>query len=295
MLLGIDICGMYDGAIFNTTNFLGSYYSVQLENALVDDIYVTLNTAVSTTTVKPTSWASQDILNADFQNTLEGGSISGNGQYITSVAIQNRNTNGLIWDTVTTIPYVQGTSILFQYSDKYVQNGENYEYTLVPYINSVQGIVAPNSVYITANFDATFLTDKNNNYMLMYDIKQGDITYNQNSKIFEPLDAQYPIIQYGSLNYRTGKISATLLSDTSLNSSTGFVINSEVVLRQNLIAFLTNRQAKLLRNRFGENILVTIVNKPSISFATSQPIATVNFEFIELNNINSSTLSQYGL
>jgi len=295
VLLGIDICGMYDGAIFNTTNFLGSYYSVQLENALVDDIYVTVNTAVSTTTVKPTSWSSQDILNADFQNTLEGGSISGNGQYITSVVIQNRDANGLIWNTVTNIPYVQGTNVLFQYNDKYVQNGESYEYTLTPYINSVQGIVAPVGVYITANFDATFLTDKNNNYMLMYDIKQGDITYNQNSKIFEPLDAQYPIIQYGSLNYRTGKISATLLSDTSLNSSTGFVINSEVVLRQNLIAFLTNRQAKLLRNRFGENILVTIVNKPSISFATSQPIATVNFEFIELNNINSSTLSQYGL
>lgn len=296
MLLGVDICGMNQGAIFDTTNFLGSYYSLQLENALIDDVYVSQDTTISSTPTKPTTWQSLDVLNADFNLSLEGGSISGNGQNITSVVLQNRNTNGLTWNTVATIPYVSGSSILFQYTDNYVQNGAQYQYQLIPYINSVQGIIAPNSVYITASYDSTFITDKNNNYILMYDLKPGSIIYNQNSKIFEPLDSTYPIVQYGSLDYRSvDNISATLLSADTLNSSTGIVINSEVTLRQNLVAFLTNKQAKLLRSRQGDFMLVTLVNKPTISFATSQPIASVSFSMVEVGGTDSATLMKFGL
>lgn len=296
ILIGFDVYGYNAGAIFSTVVPMINYTSVKMENMIADDVYITEDTNMTNSTTQPTSWSSLDVLNCNFQNTLEGGSVTGNGETVTSVVIKNRNTNGLEWNTVATIPYVAGSDILFEYEDRYVQTGASYEYVLIPFVNDIQGITSPSNSIVKVDFDGTFLTDKNNNYKLIYDMETGSMTNNISVHTFTPLDSKYPIIQYGDLDYVSGKITCRLISTSTFDSGGVVDINQEVVLRKQLLAFIKNKQAKLLRTQQGEFLLCSIVDNPTVSFKDAGiPIASVDFGFVECGSTDSDSLKKFGL
>ena len=297
MLIGYDMFGFEDGLIFNTSIVLPSFNKVELSNAIVDDIYITKDLSTTNTTTKPEQWGYFDVLNCDFELSLEGGSVSFNETIIDSLLIQRRLASDLLWETLKIITYESGTSLLFSLTDNFVQNDVTYQYAMIPVSNDILGnqITSPNPNVI-ASFDGNYLTDSNYNYKLLYDSKFDAFSYNTNSAILEPLDSQYPIVVTNAMNYRGSRLTVTLISDTTLTGNTGVSINQEYQLRQRIASFINNRQPKLLRSMFGDNMLIMVTDKPQITFLDGNiGIASISFSFVEIGNSDVSTLVLNGL
>lgn len=299
MLIGYDMFGFEDGLIFHTSIALSSFNKVELSNSIVDNIYITKDLSITTTTIKPEQWGYNDVLNCPFENnSLEGGSVSFNGSIIDSLLLQRRLASDLLWETVKIIQYESGTSVLFNLTDNFVQNGETYQYAIIPVSNGILGnqIIAYPDPNVIVSFDSNFLTDSTNNYQLKYDNRFDSFTSNVNTTIFEPLDSQYPIVVTNSMNYRGSRLTVTLISDTTLTSNTGVSINQEYQLRQRIASFINNRQPKLLRSMFGDNMLIMVTDKPRITFLDGNiGIASISFSFVEIGNSDVSTLALNGL
>jgi len=172
---------------------------------------------------------------------------------------------------------------------------------MVPVSNEILGnqVVTSPDLNVTALFDNNFLTDSSNNYQLIYDSKFDSLVNNVNTTIFEPLDSQYPIVVTNNLNYRSSRLSVTLVSDTSINNNISGLpvsINQEYQLRQRIMSFINNRQPKLIRNMFGDNILIMITDKPQITYLDGNiGIASISFSFVEIGGSDLTTLSLNGL
>lgn len=297
MFIGLDCFGMDNGAIFKTTVCFPDFYEMEMKNMVVDEIYVTEDMSITSSTTKPTSWGYYDILDGKLQGKLEAGSISGNGFEITAVRFQKKKVEDTSWETFEEIPYKTGENKYFELYDKYVQNDFTYQYSLLPLTVNVIGnrVVSPE---IKAEYDSIFLTDKNYNYRLSYNIEVGDIEYNQPSSVFEPLGGIYPIVSYGSMNYRKSSISnALVLSDETVEGNDNKVkIKHEVLARQELFNFIANRKPKMIRMHNGEIILINIIGNPIIKPRNDVlGIADISFEFVEIGDIKSETLIQNGL
>jgi len=297
MLIGYDMFGLGDGLIFSTSISLPSFNKVELSNAIVDEVYVTKDLTTTTSIAKPTQWGYYDALDSKFENNLEGGSVAFGNSIIDSLLIQRRLASDLLWETLKTITYDSGTSLLFSLTDNFVQNDITYQYAMIPVSNGILGnqITSPNPNVVSV-FEGNYLTDSNYNYKLLYDSKFDAFSYNTNSAILEPLDAQFPIVVTNSMNYRGSRLTVTLISDTTLTSNTGVSINQEYQLRQRIASFINNRQPKLLRTMFSDNLLIMVTDKPQITFLDGNiGIAQISFSFVEIGNSDVSTLALNGL
>jgi hypothetical protein len=296
IIAGFDFFGLEDGAICGSVFSFPSYNKIELSNSVVDNVYVTNDLTVTNTTTKPTQWGYYDVLNCEFEENLEGGSVEFNNSIIDHIQIQRRLASDLLWEVLATIDYISGTSELFNLTDIFIQNNAIYQYAMVPVSNGILGnqVLDPN-IDITIDFDSTFLTDSTYNYQFLHDGKFDSITSNTATAILEPLDSQYPIVITNSLNYRSGRFSATLVSTYSINGTVN--INQEYQLRQIILAFLNNKQPKLIRSLFGDNLLIMITDKPQITFLDGNiGIASVSFGFTEIGDgTDLTTLTLNGL
>ena len=300
MIVGFSFLGLDDGLIFGISVVLPSFNKVELSNGVIDNIYITKDLTTTTSTTKPTQWEYYDVLNSEFELSLEGGSVDFNGSIIDHLLIQRRLASDLLWKTIKTITYTSGTSLLFSLIDTFVQQDMTYQYALIPVSNQILGnqVVSPDP-NVTASFDSNFLTDSTNNYKLKYDNKFDAFPYNQSTTVIEPLDSQFPIVITNSLNYRSSRLSALLISDASISNNISGLspsINQEYQLRKQIIAFLSNKQPKLLRTMLGDNILIMIVDKPEITFRDDNSgLASISFSFVEIGNSDLETLALNGL
>jgi len=296
MLVGFSFFGLDEGVIFGNAMVFSSFDRVEISNSIVDDIYITTDLTTINDTTKPTQWGYFDVLNCDFESSLEGGSVAFNGSLITKIIIQRRLASDLLWENLKTIDYISGTSVLYSLIDTFIQNDITYQYALVPISNDILGnqVTSPDP-NVTAVFDGNYLTDSSNNYQLLYDSKFDSFTNNVNTSIIEPLDSQYPIVVTSDLNYRSSRLSATLVSDVSFNSDK-VSINQEYKLRQRILSFINNRQPKLIRNMFGDNVLIMVTDKPEITYLDGNiGIASISFSFVEIGDTKVSTLAINGL
>ena len=189
------------------------------------------------------------------------------------------------------IEYDPSERLLYEIIDKNIQNDFEYQYSLLPMAGDVLGnrVISDE---ITADFEGIFLSDKNNNYKLMYNIETNAIQHNVANAILEPLNSQYPIIIDGNLDYRSGGVKALFVSTDTANRHDGKVsIKAEKLGRERLMKFLKNRKPKVLRQSNGETMLIRIVDKPQEEHMNNvNGIAYVSFSFVEIGSMDSETL-----
>ena len=107
--------------------------------------------------------------------------------------------------------------------------------------------------------------------------------------VFEPLGRKYPVVVSNSLiNYETGSFTGTVLPNDFLENH-NFNALDMVNERKELLDFLTNKNAKILKDWNGNIWLIIIVNNPSISFQTntSMKLADVSASWVEIGDYNS--------
>ena len=294
MLIGHDFFGFNNGAVFDTIFCHPSYQRLEIYDGTIDQVYIDEDITIPYSIEKPNNWRYFTVLNAKFQGNLEGGSVQNDGLVIEKIRFQKRSADELIWQDVAEIEYTPNKKIFYEAIDKYIANDFVYEYSVTPITATVLGSRVI-SDQITANFSGVFLSDKENNYSLLYDVEISDIQNNNPSSIFEPLFSKYPIITYSNLDYSTFDVTATFI--TAKTVDTGDInIRLERMGKDQLMIFMKNRKPKVYRDTNGNLKLVSVVGNPKeIPNNNVAGIAKLSFSLVEIGQIDNETMVAYNL
>ena len=297
MFISLDFFGLNEGAVFKTNIGHVNYNELQITGTVIDEIYVDEDIEIPVTTDKPESWTYSTILNAKFQGNLEAGSLSANGSEIESIKFQKRRWDELEWTDVGEVKYDEDGDVIYELLDKFVANQQVYQYSLLPVTSSVLGSRVL-SEDITVDFEGVFLSDKDNNYRLLYDLQFGDINHNTPSSVFETLNSKYPIVVYSNLDYTDFDVEATFVSASTSNGETERQVDTrmEKTERDNLLRWVKNHKPKIYRDVNGELKLVTVVDNPQEKpMSGVNGIAKISFKMVEIGSVDTESLKAYGM
>lgn len=296
MFIGYDLFGLNNGSNFIDILPLDNINYMEIYSGLIDEIYIDENIDSVFSENKPTLWGFSTVLHAKFNEDLEAGSVAAGGFTIDKIKIQKREIDEFSWSDVTELVYNPDDKLLYEQFDPIVANNFIYQYSLLPVAAEVLGNrVLSNNIEV--DFEGVFLSDKTNNYHLLYDATVNDITHISPSVKFEPLNAQYPIVSYSSLDYAEWEINATFISATSKNNADGAInIRAENKGRKQLLDFLKNKKPKIYRDMHGNLKLVTVVDNPSETLNSSvNGLGELGIKLVEIDTTDSDTLKQYNL
>lgn len=285
-----------DGTVFDTAIPTSQLDEVVMGPGIYDELYVTVDTTIPDTNEKPKNWKLKTIMDAKFRDDLEAGSLDSDGHEITVIQIYRRKY--LIeddWLLVGQFDY-DITYNVYSFLDRFTENGVKYEYAIVPVAKDVIGDITI-SEPIKVNYDGVFLSDLNNNYKLEIDFELGQISHNNNMSSSSPLNGRFPIVTLGNQDYQTGDITFLPLSEDQVNSG-GKQINgrAEREYREQVLRFLKNGGAKVIRNDNGEMLIVATHNVTTTSKNGSLiDLSAVSFSFTEVGGFDFDTMSKGGL
>ena len=259
--------------------------STKLTNAIYDNFDITRD--VTLFGEKDFSqWTYDTILNADFNNNIFGGNLQYLIDQISGVKIKRRAKGEFDWLSLKYIPVNDVEDLNFVFNDFLNAYGTEYEYTLVPVVNDIEGDYIINS--IMSKFNGVFIGDAKQAFNFLYDVQFSSNARNQQVGTFQPLGNKYPIIvANGVLSYESGSVSASVLNDDY--EETGEVKKTEIVKKKNAIKdFLTNKKPKILKDWNGNIWLVMITDSIQVEYRQGSGMAIPQVSF-NWNEIGDST------
>lgn len=293
MILGINFFDS-DGSMLDTPIYT-RMSSIELKNGTFDEMYLTIDGSTTDTVEQPTSYGAKDLVDLKFKGSIISESNSNVGTFKITKVVISRNVVGTdIWDDIAEFKY--DTSTIYEFEDRYVQNGVTYRYAITPYAGNLEGkrLISDE---IKVDFSGIYLTTKDVNEALRYDVSLGDITYNKDIAFTSTLNGQFPVTAVGSSNYRTGSITAMPLSQITEGAFGDFIDKeAEYVFRKKWTDFLNDGRAKVLRIDDGSVMLVMTHNaKVSHKDEALRGLASISFDFTEIGEVNYKNLLENDL
>ena len=296
MIIDYNFMGFSDGAIFDTPIATEMIDELQLNQGTYDEVYIDLNTQILPDTNKPINWTMTTIMDSKFKGDLDGGSLGAEGFTVDKIQLFRAEHGLSNWQPIGQFDYNPDYN-MYDYVDRYVQNGATYQYAIVPVANEVLGDKLLSDL-VKVDFEGIFLTDKRENRRLEFDIALGDVSFNTNSAVNTPINGRYPIVTFGNSNYRSGNLSVMPLSRNTINMAGSDIDNlQEQVNRQEWIDFLHNGKAKVLRMDSGVLMLVvthdaTVTHKEGDIL---RHLANVSFNYTEIGELNLTSFERNDL
>jgi len=296
MIVGYNFFGFEEGAVFDTPICTEMIDELRLNEGTYDEVYVDLDTSVSDVPSKPTAWSIQTIMDAKFTGDLDAGSLGADGFKVTRVQLYRTVYGTENWELVTEFDYDEAYN-MYNFTDRYVQNGVTYQYAIVPVANEVMGERLVSDT-VDVSYHGIFLTDRKENKRLEFDITLGDISHNTNSSVNEPLNGQFPIVVFGNSNYRSGNLSVLPISDATKNLyGAGIDKMQEQINRTSWLDFLNNCKAKVLRIDSGVLMLVVTMNakETHMDGDNLRDLATLSFDYTEIGKLTHEMMQNNDL
>lgn len=286
--LGYNFCSdgnCMDPAPTSLTNIT----STEISNGIFDHWYLTSDTSGTYPTTIPDMWDYNTIMDADFAGNVSAGNVDFTLASITGFKIKRRVVGTFDWVTLAEFPVATLEDLQLSFNDNLNANYTNYEYALVPVLNEIEGDYITNTVL--SQFDGVFICDLDTVYRFYAGVEYGEGSRVQKVGVFEPMGRVTPIVVSNALiNYETGNVKGTVLpttygQDASLDSM------SMVQERKQLLDFLTNKKAKVLKDWAGNSWLMMVVDTPSITYksGSGMAIADVGFNYVTLGDPNDQT------
>lgn len=270
--------------------------SIQLQNGIYDYFHLTNNVTAEYSPIEPLEWAYLDIINANFNGNINGGNVEFLLDYLTAIKVKRRIKGTFNWVTLKTVPVKTFDDLNFVFRDYLNGNFVDYEYALVPILNGAEGDYITNS--ITSQFAGVFLCDKDTIYKYYAGVSYGSAKRVKKVGVFEAFGSQYPIVVSNALtNYHSGSVSGTILPKDYDETR---ALNRMAIVQQGkeLIDFITNNKAKILKDWNGNVWLIMPIGEPTTGYNSSWGMGKidVNFEYVEVGDANSeSDLMSLGL
>ena len=266
-----------------------SYNSVKLENGIFSHWYVTNDVDSPYSSEEPTTWEYLTIMDANFNGTLEAGNLSEVATEIDGLKIKRRKVGDFDWVTLKYISMENLDNFSFVFNDNLNQNNVEYEYALVSVISGVEGNYITEK--INSKFNGVFICDIDTIYKFYSGVEYGTLDRVQKIGVFEPMGKKYPVVVSNALiNYETGSFSGIILpNDYNINRKLDNL--AMVKERENLLDFLTNKKAKILKDWNGNMWLMIVTDNPSIDFLSdsSMSLAKLKATWTEIGDANNGT------
>lgn len=286
--LGYNFCS--DGnCIDPVPTSIDNITSTQLSNGIFDHWYLTSNTSEPYPTTIPDQWDYDTIMDADFNGNVSAGNVDFTLAQITGFKIKRRIVGTFDWITLVELPVATLEDLKVSFNDNLNSNFIDYEYALVPMMNNIEGDYITNE--IISQFDGVFICDLDTVYKFYAGVEYGEGTRVQKVGVFEPMGRATPIVVSNALtNYETGNVRGTVLPSDYGETGT-YQPLPLVQERKELLDFLTNKKAKVLKDWAGNSWLMMVIDMPTISYKTGSgmALADVGFNYVTLGDSNNQT------
>lgn len=282
MFLGTTFFSGKHTLLSPTTN-ITNFEKTTLLNGIYAHLFLSEKPNLSIENVND-DWGYDTKLNAKFDSNLEAGNIDFSTKNTDTLVIKTREVGSLEWKTIYTVPITKDSDFNFTINYPYSRNMSSNEYMLINTMNGIEHsyVIAECST----NFDGFYIVDKDNIYGTMYNIEPTDTTQNINNSILELLNSVYPtVVNNSDVNYTTGVTSGCFLK---LNLETQEVdVSNGVSYRKDIMDWLCNKKAKILKLEDGRIYLIKIHGKPTDTDAGHRDLRKITFEWVEIGDVNS--------
>ena len=266
------------------------FTSTQLKNGIFSHWYVTRDVNSPYSSEEPTLWEYLTVMDANFDGTLQAGNVGYVLDNIDGIKIKRRKAEEYDW---ITLDYVSaedlGTTLSFVLNDNLNQNDTEYEYAFVPVFQGIEGNYITNT--IKSKFNGVFICDAESIYKFYTNVSYGTNERVQQIGVFEPFGRKYPVVVSNALlNYETGSFKGDILNNDFLETRK---INAKEIVekRKQIIDFLTNKKAKILKDWNGNFWLIFITDNIQTSYANNSGMSMINVdaEWTEVGDANSGS------
>lgn len=264
---------------------------VTVQNLVACDLYITQDTTTDYFTNPPTAWDDDTVFWATFDGDLNAGDITTKIAYLLTHVAQIKVKRAIKgtedWITLRTYNIDdERANLTFSFNDNTAVNDTEYTYAVV-YVSKNTGA---ESEYITADvlskFRGTFIGDMDTMYKFIADVSYGNTEKHQNVGMFEPIGRKFPIyVANADTNYSTGSMKGKILGDYL---DTNVLDRKQIVqITNNVLNFLTNKKAKILKDSNGNAWIVVITDNPSVEYVNEmgRSIVDLNFSWSEVADI----------
>lgn len=285
-LIGYNFCA--DGnAVDPTPTAVNNITSTQLKSGIYDQFNVSKNTTFDYSSIQPTDWDIDTIMNANFNGSISAGNTDQLSTNTTAVRIKRRVKGTFDWITIKEMPVSSPEDLSFLITDNLNACNVEYEYAFVPMIEGAEGSYIIET--ILSKFQGVFICDADAVFKLRAGVEYDGNTTNQQVGVFQPYNRQYPVIVSNSLiNYKTGSIGGWVLPEDFEDNHTidRYAIMQE---KESLLKFLTNKKPKIIKDMNGNNWLVYFTGNPSLTYQNNygQGMVKINAEWTEIGDPNS--------
>lgn len=264
------------------------FKSTRLENGIFSHWYVTRDVSSPYSSEEPTLWEYLTVMDANFNGTLQAGNVDYVLDNIDGIKIKRRKVNEYDWITLDYISAEElGTTLSFTLNDNLNQNNVKYEYAFVPVSQGIEGNYITNT--IKSKFNGVFICDAESIYKFYTNVSYGTNERVQQIGVFEPFGRKYPVVVSNSLlNYETGSFKGDILNNDFLDTRR---IDAKEIIekRKQIVDFLTNKKAKILKDWNGNFWLIFITDSVQTDYVNNSGMSIVNVEsrWTEVGDANS--------
>ena len=287
-LIGYNFCA--DGNTLDPTpTDINNITYTKIQNGIFDHFNVSQDTSFDYSSIIPTDWDTNTLMNADFAGNVSAGNVAQVASGVTSVRVKRRIKGTFDWITIREIPVAKPEDLSFVITDNLNAYNVEYEYAYVPMMEDVEGSYIIES--ILSKFEGVFICDVDTVFKFYAGVEYDTNDAIQQVGVFQPFNRKYPIVVSNSImQYQTGGIGGWVLpedyEDTHVFDRSKIVKEKEVLLN-----FLMNKKPKIIKDMNGNNWLVYFTGNPSVTYDNNygQGMLKVSAKWTEVGDPNDKT------
>ena len=287
-LIGYNFCSD-SNALDPTPTDINNIAYTKIQNGIFDHFNVSRDTSFDYSSIIPTDWDINTLMNADFAGNVSAGNVGQLATGITSIRVKRRIKGTFDWTTIREIPVSKPEDLSFVITDNLNAYNVEYEYAYVPMMEDVEGNYIIES--ILSKFEGVFICDVDTVFKFYAGVEYDTNDAVQQVGVFQPYNRKYPIIVSNSvMQYQTGGVGGWILpedyEDTHVFDRSKIVKEKEVLLN-----FLMNKKPKILKDMNGNNWLVYFTGNPSVTYDNNygQGMLKVSAQWTEVGDPNDKT------
>ena len=261
----------------------------KIQNGIFDHFNVSRDTSFDYSSIIPTDWDINTLMNADFAGNVSAGNVGQLATGITSIRVKRIIKGTFDWITIREILVSKPEDLSFVITDNLNAYNVEYEYAYVPVMEDVEGSYIIES--ILSKFEGVFICDVDTVFKFYAGVEYDGNDAVQQVGVFQPYNRKYPIIVSNSvMQYQTGGVGGWILpedyEDTHVFDRSKIVKEKEVLLN-----FLMNKKPKILKDMNGNNWLVYFTGNPSVTYDNNygQGMLKVSAQWTEVGDPNDKT------
>ena len=287
-LIGYNFCSD-SNALDPTPTDINNITYTKIQNGIFDYFNVSRDTSFDYSSIIPTDWDINTLMNADFAGNVSAGNVGQLATGITSIRVKRRIKGTFDWITIREIPVSKPEDLSFVITDNLNAYNVEYEYAYVPMMEDVEGNYIVES--ILSKFEGVFICDMDTVFKFYAGVEYDGNDAVHQVGVFQPYNRKYPIIVSNSvMQYQTGGVGGWILpedyEDTHVFDRSKIVKEKEVLLN-----FLMNKKPKILKDMNGNNWLVYFTGNPSVTYDNNygQGMLKVSAQWTEVGDPNDKT------